>query len=535
MSPVITRFVAGAVVLFAFGRIGAETLDTHTVALDADGKLLSWFVPQDGAFAHAAKLSAGFIKTAMKGPIDPANKLPVIFTHSEYHPANFTGSGWPNHPAGRNAMLAESLMLFYQYSGDAELLDAVRRLLDHQLTHGTTPASGYAWAKVPWSTSAAGNATYGTDNVVEGIGILEPDKIGELGFHGYLQFFKITGEARYRDAAVDCANALAKHVRAGSNTQSPWPFRVNAKMGALCEKPEDYCAHVIGPVRLFDDLIRLNLGDVAAYRAAREKAWKWLMTYPVANNNWMQYFEDVPANPNPFANPNQYNPGQTARYLIEHPEADPQWRTHATNLLAWIEEKFGGPDQGEPGLQHGARVISEQNAYRFKMASHTSRFAAACALLAEKTGDAALKEKAFRSLNWCTYMARDTGSVIEGPAEFRQNPNNWFSDGHGDYIRHFLLAMGAFPEWAPAGENHLLRSSSVVKSVRYRAEAIEYTTFDADATEVFRLASAPKEILANGKPLPRRPDLTEPGWTYDRATGVLRLRHAGAHEVRVLR
>ena len=149
------------------------------------------------------------------------------------------------------------------------------------------------------------------------------------------------------------------------------------------------------------------------------------MTYPMTNNNWMQYFEDVGPNPNPHANRNQYNAGQTTRYFLERPDLNPGWQTHSTNLINWIETTFGGTDQGEPGLQYGARVNSEQDAYKFKMASHPSRFAAICALLAEKTGDLALKEKAFRSLNWCTSMARSTGSVIEGPFEFAANQNNY--------------------------------------------------------------------------------------------------------------
>jgi hypothetical protein len=41
--------------------------------------------------------------------------------------------------------------------------------------------------------------------------------------------------------------------------------------------------------------------------------------------------------------------------------------------------------------------------------------------------------------------------------------------------------MGAVPEFARVGENHLFRSSSVVTHVVYNATSIEYTTFDPDA------------------------------------------------------
>jgi len=493
----------------------AAKLDTHPVRLDADGKLLPW-----KPYNEVAALSWELLLKRI--PVDPANGLKVYFTHCEYDPDTFTGSGWPNNPAGKNAMLADSALLWFQYTGDTNVVALVRSLLDHQLAHGTTPAN-YAWPNVPWSTARAGSVEYGNDNTVEGVGVLEPDKLGELGYHGYLRFYELTGDTRYRNAAIACADTLAAHRRDGDATKSPWPYRVNAQTGAVVE---EYCAHVIAPIRLFDELIRLNLGNVAAYRAARQAAWTWLMTHPMKNNIWCQYFEDVPVQGN-LGNLNQYNPGQTARYLLEHPDADPQWREHTAALIAWIESNFGSTDSGEPGLQYGARVISEQNAYKFKMCSHSSRFGAVNALYAAATGDAAAKDKAFRTLNWCTYMCRDNGAVIEGPAEFRQNRNNWFTDGHGDYIRHFMLALGAFPEWSPANENHLVRSTSVVKSIVYRDDRIAYETFDKIATEIFRLAAAPRHVLADGQPLPAA------AWQHDKATGILRVRHDNASRIEI--
>ncbi len=72
----------------------------------------------------------------------------------------------------------------------------------------------------------------------------------------------------------------------------------------------------------------------------------------------------------------------------------------------------------------------------------------------------------------------------------------WFSDGYSDYVRHFEWAMGAIPEFAPAGEEHLLRSSSVVRRVSYAAQRIEYRTFDRAATEVLRLNFRPARVSA---------------------------------------
>ncbi len=530
-SPVAALLLSAAV-LAAIS--DAATLDTHTVKLDGSSKIVPWTTDPADGYDRVVGLSWGLLKNDI--PIDPANGLPVFYTHSEYDPDNLSGSGWPNNAAGKNAMLADSAALDYAYSGDEGVVDLVRGLLDHQLDHGTTPA-GYAWAKVPWSTAAAGSISYGDDALREGAGILEPDKVGELGYHGYLRFYEITGDTRYRDAAIACADALAANIRPTgdySDSVSPWPFRVVAQSGAIANG-EELCGDAIAPIRLFDELIRLGLGNTAAYTSARADAWSWLVSYGLPDNAWANYFEDV----EPIVgtgNVNQYNAGQTARYLLEHPELDPDWQAHAAGIIAWIEATFGGVGSGgESGLQYGARVISEQVAYPYKMASHTSRFAAINALYYARTGDAAAKEKAYRSLNWATYMCRDNGVVIEGPAEFAANSPCWFSDGHGDYIRHFLLAMGAVPEWAPVGESHLVQSTSAVRSVVYApsGDAVAYSTFDPASAETLRLGFVPASVYAGGVALAERADLAAEGWVYDGAAGVLRVRHDLAGDVHI--
>jgi hypothetical protein len=297
-----------------------ETLDTHAVLVDAGGQLMSWVTPQDHAYARVSFLSWDLLLNRM--PLDPANGLKVYFTHSEYDPSTLAGSSWPNNPAGKNAMLAESAALYYAYSGNGAVIDLVRALLDHQLEHGTTPST-HVWARVPWSTAEASSITYGNDTLREGAGVVEPDKVGELGFHGYLRFWQITGDGRYRDAAIACADALVMNLRSGTAERSPWPFRVNAQSGASIE---DYGSHVIAPIRLFDELIRLDLGNVAGYSAAREAAWAWLMSFPMVNGRWTQYFEDVPPGSDLFSNANQYVPGQTARTCSSTPGVMPTGR-----------------------------------------------------------------------------------------------------------------------------------------------------------------------------------------------------------------
>jgi len=64
---------------------------------------------------------------------------------------------------------------------------------------------------------------------------------------------------------------------------------------------------------LFDELIRLRQGDVDSYQRVRNGAWSWLMKYPMVNNVWVGYFEDVGPN---MENMNQVIPLEFARYLL---------------------------------------------------------------------------------------------------------------------------------------------------------------------------------------------------------------------------
>ena len=83
------------------------------------------------------------------------------------------------------------------------------------------------------------------------------------------------------------------------------------------------------PIMLLDELIRINQGDTASYKIVRDGAWAWLMKYPVQNNVWVGYFEDVQAS---MGNMNNVIPLELGRYVLLHPEKDPDWREHSRKL-----------------------------------------------------------------------------------------------------------------------------------------------------------------------------------------------------------
>lgn len=457
-------------------------LPWHDAVRDGQGRLLAWYRPSAGlGYDRVLRLGWNFIERRSR-------KLSLRY--AVFDGASLRGIYWQHNPAFLNAAFVDSAVAWYPYSGDRRALAAVRAMLDYQLAHGTTPA-GWAWPRVPFATSCAGDRTYG--RCLAGLprrfyGGIEPDKVGLLG-RAYLLFYEQTGDRRYLRAAVQAAGALAHHVRVGDATHSPWPFRVDARNGRVLDGAQ-YGGAVVGPVRLLDDLIALGLGDTAAYQRARDLAWRWLLEVQLPRNQWSGFYEDVPYNP---ASRNQVPPTLTALYVLDDNAADPLWQQHAAGLLRYVRTRFGR------GPFAGAWAIDEQRApgrpgccSPVGLGSTTSRWAVANAAYFVRTGDQQARELAIRSLNYATYFAGRNGLV----SCCGRRPQNtyWFSDGYADYLRSFSWAMALLPELAPKRQNHLLGSSSVVRSVAYARNRVTYTTFAAAATEVLRLRFRPLQV-----------------------------------------
>ena len=514
----------------------------HPVVLDAQGKLLAWYQPDKNlGYDHVLRLGWDFIEH--KVPVDTRHHtgLKIYLINSVFDGKTLQGVNWQHNPAMVFASFVDSLIGWYPYSGDEESIKVVREMLDHQLAHGTTPAD-WEWPGVPFATNCDDEPDYGRciqDMPREFYGGIETDKVGELGT-GYALFYELTGERKYLDAATRCAQALAKHVRAGDAEHTPWPFRVDARTGVTLAL-EEYGGNVAGPLRLLEELIRLNAGDAAGYEKARALAWHWMADQPFnrnspAWNKWAGYFEDVPRHTDDV---NQLTPMIAAYYILvrEDPaEIDPQWMSHVGRLLDWVRIKLGR------GPFFGAQAIDEQTTpdatfgccSRAGQGDHTARWAAINAMFFEKTHDGQAREDAFRSLNYATYFAGSDGRISCCGVDYG-NPY-WFSDGYSDYMRHFQWAMGAVPEFAPAGQNHLLRSSSVVQKVSYGDHRVDYRTFGPAATEVLRLNFKPSRITAGGAPLAEHNDLAAEGFTVNALAGgdwVVRIRHVNSGEVRI--
>jgi len=509
-------------------RIDPPTIAGRGVALDATGRLLPWPMPDDTGYSYSAYFLSQW--TILWDQYN-RQRLPYFYCCFDFDRKSYElipDRHWANSTGYLRAMLTGFIERLYPYTGDPRTLTFLRDFVDYELDHGLTP-DDYLWAGVPYPSANPGSRRY-TGWSEHGEDYIEPHVVGEDGY-AYLRLYEMTGESRYLFAAIRCADALAKNYRSGDAIHSPWPGRCHARDGSLHggKGMFVYSADVVEPIMLFDELIRIDRGDTAAYRKVRNEAWAWLMQYPMRNNLWVGYFEDVPGS---MDNMNQVIPLELARYLLLHPELDPDWREHAENLIAWVKTTPKWPKY----RVHGALITTEQgdgknfccNLPNQCCDSHSARLAAAEALYYAKTGDLSYKEEAYRTYNWVSYF-----QGLPGAAHAPFSNQWWFTDEFADGPRRMMDAFWAVPEWAPRNESHLLGSLSVVTKIAYGAGSVTYSTFDPESTETLRLNFVPGSVAVGGRIIQRRNDLTAQGYEFAEDTGILRVRHVDSGDISI--
>jgi hypothetical protein len=506
--------------------VDEPTVAGRQVALDSEGKLLPWPIPDNTGYSYSA-----YFLSQWTIVLDQYNRqrLPYYYCCFDFDRATFElipDPSWVNSTGYLRAMMQGFIERLYPYTGDPRTIEFLENFVDYELENGLTP-DGYAWSQVPYPSANPGSKRYSGWSQ-HGEDFVEPHVVGEDGY-AYLRLYEMTGNTKYLRAAIRCADALVKNFKPGDENNSPWPYRCHARDGSLQNGKGmfPYSANVVEPIMLLDELLRLKQGDTASYKGVREGAWAWLMKYPMHNNVWVGYFEDVQGS---MDNMNQVIPLEFARYILLHPEKDSQWRQHARQLIDWVKTTPKWPKY----MVHGAMITTEQGSGKEFCCnlpnqccdSHSSRLAAVEALYYARTGDIAYKQAAYRTYNWVTYFQ---GLPAAAHAPFSNQW--WFTDEFADGPRRMMDAFWAVPEWAPADESHLLGSVSVVTKIAYGAGSVTYSTFDADSTDVLRLNFTPDSIRVGGRPISRRKDLQHEGFVFDDKNHTLSIRHTNSRDV----
>ena len=487
-----------------------DSFCTHALILDDQSKIISWITPSSKSYDQFLRLRWNFIKTKVPnspGP-PPRSSYPQYYFYCAFRDSNniLLPDTWMNDVGEKIPNWFESARLYYAYTGDIGPLNITKEMVDYSLEHGITPST-YSWPNFPQTASDAGEITFRGFTTAKRFSAddVQVDHAGDMGatYYGMYLFY---GEIKYKTAAINVADVLAKKVRTGNATQSPWPYVVNMQAGKIVS---NYGTNWFGCIRLFDMLIAAKTGDVNAYKNVRAKVRKWLLQYPVKNGLWVDgHTDNKITGTNNLSNMSASNAGL---YISDNPDFDPGWKITLPGLIKWTEDNFvfrSAP--GEPSTMWGANIVSEQVDFMPKMDYQTARYAAQCARWYAVTGDTAFREKAYRSLNWVTYCNDTTGKAFESPVS--KGVNSWWSDCYGECPRMFYHALAAIPEWAPPGENHILYSTAILNSVSYSERKVQYTSQNI-GTEYLRLAFKPANITVKAKKIYLRSDASKEGYT----------------------
>jgi hypothetical protein len=251
-------------------------------------------------------------------------------------------------------------------------------------------------------------------------------------------------------------------MRPGDADNSPLPFKVNALTGEVgilksntgnghAAGKSSYTTNFSGTLELWMALARNEKRQTADYKKATALMLDWMKKYPLQNNKWGPFFEDIPG-----WSDTQINAVTFAQFMMRYPQLFPDWKRQVRGILDWVYGKLGN----KSWESYGVTVVNEQTAYQTPGNSHTSRQASAELQYAVQSGDTTNQTLAMRQLHWATYMVAPDGKNCYPRDEV------WLTDGYGDYVRHYLRAMAVMPQLAPAS-NHILHSTSIVSQADY--------------------------------------------------------------------
>lgn len=524
-----------------------EKLIYHDIKVDQTGKIIPWYSDEPGKAYSSAIMSLWHFWDTMR--ID-MNGLPYYMNHQVWTPGvnDLRGIG-----GDQIQMALSSWRLLYQYSGDERIKENMRFMADYYLSHGLSPSTS-AWPDIPYPYNTLIYSGIYDGDMVIGKYYTQPDKAGSFG-NELVQLYKLLGNRNhgqtpggiYLASAIKIANTLARHTVAGNFQSSPLPFKVHAlnnKVGQLKDNDgigkeihlSNYTSNWSGTMELFLSLIEMKKGNTQAYQKSFDAIVAWMKKYPLQNNRWGPFFEDISG-----WSDTQINAITFAQFMMNHPRYFPQWRTQVKDIFKWVYATVGN----KTWEKYGVIVVNEQTAYQTPGNSHSARQASAELQYVNLTGDSSFKENAIRTLNWATYMV-DT----DGKNRYPQD-ENWLTDGYGDYVRHYLRSFAALPQLAPSDEDHILSSTSVIQFAEYKNNRykkhkfekppagnikLEYSTYEKNGREIIRLAQKPATVLFNRKPAYEMVNGKAAGFKWQELPvgGILIINRINADEVMII-
>jgi hypothetical protein len=501
----------------------SDTIQYHPVRINrTDGSILPWFSADRGESYDTVLMLVWNFWNKME---TDSNGLKYYMNHQVWRPNHdMRGLG-----GDQINMALSSWTLLYAYTGYSEIIENMKYIVDTYIERSLSGKDD-KWPYIPYPYNTDIHSGIYDGDMRNGKGITQPDKAGSFGYE-LVNLYKITGDKRYLEVAKKIAGTLASYTQTGDSLRSPLPFRVNARTGETGSlfdnrgsgkrvQPALYTSNWTGTMLLFEELIKLDPDKADLYKKCFDIFLEWMKTYPLKTNKWGPFFEDIPGWSN-----TQTNAISFAMFILDHRDLFPMWESEVKGIIDWTYRELGNHEYEK----YKVTVMNEQTVYRVPGNSHSSRQASVELMYTGLSGDSSYMVNAIRTLNWATYTV-----ASDGRNRYIRD-DIWLTDGYGDYVRHYLRAMGEKPELAPV-ENHLLKSSSIIRNISYNSDKISFLVYGDHSDVVLRLVSKPSRININGKLIMPDDIMKENSWKWSPINkgGIVNLSFKGGNSVEIL-
>ncbi len=417
---------------------------------------------------------------------------------------------WQNGDLGqRSAYIMGGLINYYRYTGDPAAIGPVTINADYLLDYCQTPA-GHRWPGFLISCPTRGKA-YGRANPK---GFIQLDYACQVGL-SLAAAYRLTGNERYLKAINHWADLLAEHCD-HTPGKAPWPRYANPE-DVKRWKDHRMTGGVVLVLLFLDDVIRLgHTGEDGAILKARDAGERYLrdelLPRWTEDSTWGHHFWDWQC---PVCT--VVLPCFAAQYMMDHPDRFPNWQQDCRNIITLFFARATVNPKSEGGPYSGAWALPESSSCCGLSLQYSTQILAAFVLRYGHEADIAwARELGRRMILISTYDAHENGVVedlIHGGVYVSKT---WFNLAHPTPMKYTLDGMSWRPDILGAScENHIMRSSSIVRSVVYGKGRIEYETFaePGQRVDVLRLAFVPRSVTADGKALAVAERLDEGGYT----------------------
>lgn len=508
-----TRIVAiGCAALAALAASGArKPQDTpskryyaHAAVEDGHGIIAPWYAGMNGQIDWRVRIAA---ETLKRYPwTDKPSPAPHYVFNGTWR-IDADGaisipdlSNWDNGDLGqRAAYILSGLVDYYRYSGDpaafGHLWLTVEALRRHALT-----GSGHAWPGALISVPTKGTP-YGQ---ADPRGMIQLDIMAEVGI-GVVRAYQLVGKKEWWQLATRWADLFARHARKEPHL-SPWPRYANPE-DAVWEDLQT--GGVVFILEFLDEVIRLGYeGRNGEIRAARDAGRRFMRDVLLPrwseNDTWGRNYWDW-NDPVQAENVTEF----AARYMMAHPDVFPNWRTDVRNILTLFLNRTSVDPGSSGGVFSGAWAYPESSGCCGRSLWYgPMEIAPVYAELGYRTRDPWASEMARRQMILATYDGHETGVVEDNIDGGQIVAGGWFKIAHPMALKHALNAIAWQPQlFGPPRENHIARTTHVVRSVVYGAGSVRYSTWPAPGptVDVLRLSFRPRTVTADGLQLPLGP------------------------------